>query len=80
MTDRNTLVEKLPHNLQVSITNLWDKLGQSQNILVGLAINLLLALTGVAVVLWFSNPVISAVGAGWAAINLLGIIKWVFGL
>jgi len=80
MSDRNTLVEKLPHNLQVSITNLWDKLGQSQNIIVGLLVNLSLAATGVAVILLFNDPVISAIGASWAILNLTGIIKWVFGL
>lgn len=79
MSDQNKLAEKLPHNLRVSITNLWDQLGQSQNILIGLLVNLSLAMTGVAIYLLTSGLVAYA-GAVWAIINLIGIVKWVFGL
>jgi len=74
------LTEKLPANLRLSISNLWDRLGETNTPLVGLAVNLSLAATGVGVALVFTDPVVSTVGAAWAILNLSGIIKWVFGL
>jgi len=78
MSDKQS--DMIPSNLKLSISNLWDKLGSTDTPLVGLAINLSLAATGVAVALLFSNPVVSTVGAAWAILNLFGPIKWVFGV
>jgi hypothetical protein len=74
------LREKVPANLKLSISNLWDKLGNTDSPGFGLLINLSLAATGVAIVLLVSNPIISLIGAAWAILNLLGVLSWVFGL
>jgi len=74
------LTEKLPANLRLSISNLWEKLGSTDAPLVGLAVSLTLAVPGIIIALLSSDPVISTVAAAWAILNLLGPIKWVFGL
>lgn len=63
-------------DLQLSISNLWSEFGTTENILAGLAINIGLALVGVAV--WYtSSGWISFAGAVWAILNVLGIVSWV---
>ena len=79
MSNDKTLKEKVPYNLRLSISNLWEQLGQADNIIFGLLVNLSMALTGVAIVVLFDG-IVAFAGAAWAILNLIGIIKWVFGL
>ena len=65
--------------LTTSVSNLWDEFGGTDNPLLGLGINLALALVGVGI--WYvTTGWASYAGAVWAIINLSGIIAWVFGL
>ncbi len=45
-----------------------------------LALNVGLALPGIAVVLLANNPVIQLGGGVWAALNLLPVLQWVVGV
>ena len=74
------LTEKLPTSLRLSLSNLIEQFGDTDNILFGLLVNLTLAAPGVAVVLLVSNPILSMIGAAWAFINILPILSWVIGL
>lgn len=75
----DSLAERLPYNLRLSITNLWDMFGNTESILIGLLINLSLAATGVAIALLFDG-VVAFLGGVWAILNVIGVVKWVFGL
>jgi len=80
MTDQNKLKEKMPNSLELSISNLWEQFGSTDSYIAGLLVNITLAATGVAIMLLFDSLILSTAGAGWAIFNLIGIIKWVFGL
>lgn len=79
MSEKESLVDRLPYLLRMPVENLIEEFGKVDNILVGLLVNLSLAATGVAIVLLFDG-VIAYLGAAWAIINLIGIVSWVFGL
>jgi len=65
--------------LTYSITNLWDEIGRTDNILFGLVVNVGLALLGVAIYVGTSG-ILSFLGAAWAMLNALGILRWVMQL
>lgn len=66
-------------SIRYSIGNLWDEFGSTDAPLLGLVVNLGLAAIGVLVYSQASGAV-AFVGAAWAILNVLGVVKWVFGL
>lgn len=66
-------------DLRLSIASLCGEFGSTSNIQLALAINIGLALVGVAV--WYlSSGWVAFAGAVWAILNIIGPVKWVFGL
>jgi hypothetical protein len=64
--------------LRYSIQNLWSDFGNTDSVSLGLVINLGLAAIGVLIYA-FGSGWVAFVGAVWAILNVLGIVKWVFG-
>lgn len=66
-------------DLRLSIANLWDSFGSSDNILLATGINAVCIALGAAV--WYlTTGVLAFAGAVFAIISALGILKWVIGL
>lgn len=65
-------------DLRLSLENLIEDFGSTENPLLGLVINLGLAAIGVVVYLELSG-IIAIAGLMWAIINVLGVVKWVIG-
>lgn len=64
--------------LRYSVQNLWSDFGNTDSVGLGLVINLGLAAVGVLIYA-FGSGWVAFVGAVWAILNVLGIVKWVFG-
>jgi hypothetical protein len=64
--------------LRYSIQSLWSDFGNTDSVGLGLVINLGLAAVGVLIYASTSGWLQFA-GAVWAILNVLGIVKWVFG-
>lgn len=65
-------------DLRISLKNLHEDFGSTENPLLGLVINLGLASIGVVIYLEVGG--IGAIaGLVWAIINLIGVVKWVIG-
>lgn len=65
-------------DLRLSIATLWDSFGSSDNILLATGINAVCIALGAAV--WYSTTgFLAFVGAVFAIISALGILKWVIG-
>lgn len=65
-------------DLRLSLENLIEEFGSTDNPLLGLVINLGLAAIGAVVYFQFSG-IIAIVGLLWAIINVWGVVKWVIG-
>jgi len=65
-------------DLRLSLENLYDDFGSTDNPLLGLVINLGLASIGVVAYLELGG-VAAIAGLLWAIINVLGVVKWVIG-
>lgn len=66
-------------DLRLSIANLWDSFGSSDNILLATGINAVFIALGAAV--WYlTTGFLAFAGAVFAIISALGILKWVIGL
>jgi len=65
-------------DLRVSLENLYEDFGSTDNPLLGLVINLGLAAIGVIVYLELGG-VVAIAGLLWAIINVLGVVQWVIG-
>lgn len=63
-------------DLKLSLRNLLEDVGRTDDPLLGLVINLGLASIGVVVYV-AAEGVLGIVGLGWAIINFLGVVKWV---
>lgn len=82
--DQSELREKLPVTLRplhTSVTNLIESFGQA-NYVVGLVFNGIMIAAGVGVFLYFANAsgllfrALSIVGALWALLHVVAVIKW----
>lgn len=75
-TSPTTIPTSKRERLVYSITNLVDDFGQTTNPLVGVAVNVGLALPGL-VGAYALDGWMAGVALTWAIINLAGILKWV---
>jgi len=65
--------------LQYSISNLIEDFGQTDSIGLGLVINLVMV--GLGIVVWAAfSGLVAFVGAVFAIVHILAIVKWVLGL
>jgi hypothetical protein len=65
--------------LKFAITNLWDRFGQQDQIGVALAINMLFTVFGILVYIW-AEGWIAFIGAVWAILHVIAVVKWFIGL
>lgn len=83
MSDENPDAGATPRgrtaDLHTSVNNLLDWWGSTTDIRRGILINLALAATGI-IAYYYTTGWVSYIGLAWAALNLSGIIKWVFNL
>jgi len=74
-------------DLKFSIRTLWDKVGSTDSIGLGIVINVGLGLLGLPFV-WIglnqmagiAGLVVAFIGAVWALLNIMPVIQWVLGL
>lgn len=64
-------------NLKLSISNLWDEFGATDRPVLGVVINLSLAIVGLIAFELVSNPWLEVIAMAWIALNMWGIISWV---
>jgi diacylglycerol kinase len=83
MSDRDESAVEVPNGMlakfRYSITNLWDRFGQQDQIGIALAVNMLLTVFGILVYIW-TDGILAFIGAVWGVLHVLAIIKWVAGL
>jgi len=82
MTEDESAVE-VPNStlakLRYAITNLWDRFGQQEQIGIALAANLLFTVFGILLYIG-TDGLLAFIGAVWAILHVLAILKWAVGL
>jgi len=67
-------------NLKLSVSNLWDEFGQTDDPVVGVTVSLALACLGVVAIILSSSTAVQLVAVVWVVLNLWGPLAWVMGL
>lgn len=65
--------------LKLSIRNLWDEFGATDNFIVGATVSIALVIPGILAYLYLGTPY-NYVGAVWALLNLLPLVQGVMNL